>query len=132
MPMESIRNGVIASGEGSELDVPVRGEAWDDDPASPTYRYGPFGMVPRFYSSPLLTTDEMCETAAASILRTLLGRSETLAWQHVVHPGLAPLDVVALEDAAGTMRRYVLDEVTVPLDIGSAMSAKARDTLVEE
>lgn len=132
VPMERIRNGVIATGEGTELDVPVRGEAWDTDPASPTYRYGPFGQVPRFYSSPLLTTDAMCETAAESILRSMIGRSETLEWQHVVHPGLQPLDVVALEDAEGALHRYVLDAVTVPLDVGSTMRAKARDTLVED
>ena len=132
VPMERIRNGVIATGEGTELETPCRGEAWDDDPASPTYRYGPFGQVPRFYSSPLLTTDAMCETAAQTLLRSMLGRSETLSWQHVVHPGLEPLDVVALEAAAGTLRNYVLDALTIPLDVQTAMSAKARDTLVEE
>jgi len=132
MPMEQIRNGVIASAEGSEIETPVRGEAWDDDPASPTYRNGPFGMVPRFYSSPLLTTQGMCETAAESMLRMMLGRSETLSWQHVVHPGLVPLDVVAIEDEDGVGHRYVIDSLTIPLDIGSAMTAKARDAYSEE
>lgn len=132
VPMERIRNGVIASGEGTELDVPVRGEAWDDDPASPTYYLGAFRKVPRFYSSPLLTTDAMCETAATTLLLSMLGRSETLSWQHVVHPGLEPLDVVALEDADGTLRNYILDALTIPLDVQTAMSAKARDTLVED
>ncbi len=36
-------NGVVVTAEGSGVAVPLRGEAWDDDPNSPTYAYGPDG-----------------------------------------------------------------------------------------
>ena len=81
--MDTIYNGVIACGEGSELDTPVRGEAWDERPQSPTYYLGPFGRVPQFYSSPLLTDEGMCAAAARSMLAGLLGRSSA-------SPGPAP------------------------------------------
>lgn len=124
--MEGTYNGVIASGEGSDVETAVRGEAWDDNPASATYRYGPFGQVPRFYSSPLLTTAAQCEEAAASILTGLLGRTETLSWAQVVHPGLRPLDVITLE-AEGTTRAYIIDSLTIPLEISGTMAATARE-----
>jgi len=125
-PVQQIYNGVIATGEGSEIEAPVRGEAWDDDPSSPTYRYGPLGSVPYFFSSPLLTTTEMCETAAASRLAAILGRVEQLSWSHIPHPGLAPLDVVSVALEAVT-RTYILDAVTIPLAASGAMTAVARD-----
>lgn len=126
-PLERTYNGVIASGEGSELDTPVRGEAWDDNPTSPTYRYGPFGKVPYFYSSPLMTTADQCEQAAVKILAGVLGRVEQLSWQSVVHPGLQPLDVVAVEQADGSLQSFVIDSLTIPLEVGTAMSAVARE-----
>jgi len=90
-------NGVIATGEGPEIATPVRAEAWDDDPTSPTYRYGLFGQVPYLYSSSLLTTQAKAQAAADAKLAQLLGKSTSLSWSQIVHPGLAPLDVVEVE-----------------------------------
>jgi hypothetical protein len=129
-PLERIYNGVIATGEGSELAAPVRGEAWDDNPLSPTYRYGPFGQAPYFYSSSLMTTVDQCEEAAAKILAGLLGRVEDLSWASAVHPGLAPYDVVGIEEADGSITSYVLDAVSIPLDLGGPMIATAREVKV--
>ena len=129
-PLDQVYNGVIASAEGSEVETTVRGEAWDDNPGSPTYRYGPFGQVPYFYSSSLLADQDACETAAAKILAGLVGRVERLSWQSVVHPGLAPLDVVGIEGADGSTAYYVLDNLTIPLGVADAMSAVAREVSV--
>ena len=54
---EGVYNGVIVTGEGSYLNNPVRAEAWDTNPASPTYYLGGYGKVPMFYSSPLITSN---------------------------------------------------------------------------
>lgn len=129
-PLERTYNGVIATGEGSELETPVRGEAWDDNPSSPTYRYGPFGKVPYFYSSSLMTTADQCEQAAAKILAAHLGRVEDLSWRSAVHPGLQPWDVVGLEEEDGSVTSYLLDSVTIPLDVGGTMEAVAREISV--
>ena len=126
-PLERSYNGVIVTGEGPDLDVPVRGEAWDRSPASPTYYLGPFGRVPLFYASSLITTTAQASAAAASLMAGLVGRVEQLAWSHVVHPGLKPLDVVLVEDAAGGLTPYVLDALTIPLTVDGAAGATARE-----
>lgn len=129
-PLERTYNGVIVSGEGSELETPVRGEAWDENPGSATYRYGPFGQVPMFYSSPLITTAEQAEQAARTRLAGVLGRVEQLSWSSVVHPGLQPLDVVGVEGEDATPAYYVIDALTIPLGPGEAMGAVAREITV--
>jgi hypothetical protein len=123
-------NGVIVTGESSANDTPPRGEAWDLNPASPTYLYGPFGAVPMFYSSPMITTQAQAETVAAAMLAGALGKTEQLSWEQVVHPGLAPLDVVAVQFPDGSSSSYVIDSLTVPLTVADIMSATARSTLV--
>jgi len=54
---------------------------------------------------------------------------EQLSWEQVSHPGLAPLDVVAVELPDGTTQTFILDSLTVPLSATDVMSATARSTL---
>lgn len=126
-PLENVYNGVIVTGEGSGVETPVRGEAWDDDPGSPGYRWGPLGPAPMFYSSPLITTTDQAAQTAASLLAGVIGRAEAFSWSSVVHPGLLPLDVIAVELEDGTTRDYIIDQLTIPLGVGETMSAVARE-----
>lgn len=126
---EQTFNGVIATGEGSNVDTPVRGEAWDTDPASPTYWQSGFGLVPRFYSSPLLTTADQCTKAAATILAKSKGRLEQFTVTSVVNPALEPLDVVT-GTLYGNAARFVIDKLTVPLKASESMSIVARETSI--
>lgn len=129
-PLERTYNGVIASAEGSEVEMAVRGEAWDENPTSATYYLGPFGKAPYFYSSSLMTTADQCESAATALLAGLLGRVESLAFSSVVHPGLQPLDHIGIEQADGSVAGHVIDALTIPLDIGGAMTATCREIAV--
>ena len=122
-------NGVIVTGESSAVDTPPRGEAWDTNPASPTYLYGPLGAVPEFYSSPMITTQAQAETVAASMLAGVLGRTEQLSWEQIVHPGLCPLDVIAVQFPDGTSTLYLLDSLTIPLTAADVMTAVARSVV---
>ena len=122
-------NGVIVTGESSAVDTPPRGEAWDTNPASPTYLYGPLGAVPEFYSSPMITTQAQAETVAASMLAGVLGRTEQLSWEQIVHPGLCPLDVIAVQFPDGTAALYLLDSLTIPLTTADVMTAVARSVV---
>lgn len=122
---ESSYSGVVATGEGSGITTPTRGEAWDDDPASPTY-WEAYGRVPYFMSSPLLTTNAAAAQAAAGMLPKVKGRRETLSWSSIVAPMLEPLDVVAM----GGGSRFMLDSLTIPMRASEPMSAKARATKV--
>lgn len=124
---ETTYNGVIASGEGSEASVTYRAEAWDEDIDSPTYRYGPFGEVPLFYSSPLLTSNDMALQAAQSILTKKKGTTEAVDWTQIVDPSLDVGDVVAVTNAETKVDRLmVLDRLSIPLGAASEMSAVAR------
>lgn len=127
--LSAVRNGVIARGEGSDVDVPLRGVAWDDDPTSPTYIYGPLGKIPAHIASPLLTTQEACDAAAATHLSKIRGRSEQLAWSLIANPAHDAFDVIEF-DEDGTRRRFMLDALTVPLLVTEAMPATARETRV--
>jgi len=129
-PMGQTYNGVIVTGEGSTLPTPVRGEAWDNDPQSPTYADGPFGRTPYFYSSPLIVTAENAEDVAQSLLATVRGRVESLTWEQIPNPMLVPLDAVELEDDTGALHTYILDELTIPLSAAELQTAAARETRI--
>lgn len=126
--MGDVYNGVVASGEGSGVADAVKAEAWDDDPLSPTYRFGPLGQIPFFYSSPLLTTYADCLNAARTRLASLRGRAEGISWSLIVDPTRQAQDVIEFRDAV--TKRYVLDEVRIPLRVSDSMTASARETRV--
>lgn len=120
-------SGVVVTGEGTSTSTPVRAEVWDDDPASPTYRFGPFGQVPFFYSSSLVTSAAQAQAVAEGLLRKVTGLAESLEWQALVDPSIGPGDVVAVSaPAARVSKVLILDSVTVPLTVDAAMSAVGR------
>lgn len=121
-------NGVIVQGEGVDAD-PVRGEAWDEDASSPTFRYGPFGQVPRFYTSTFITTAADAADTALMFLNRSRGRVSRVEWPQIVDPRLEPLDVVHVE-VDGTVRAFAIDSVTIPLAIGDAMTVVTREVRV--
>lgn len=127
--ISQVYSGAIARGEGSEIAVPVQGEAWDDDPYSPTYYLGAFGKVPIFYDSPLLTTQASVDSAAATLLAKKKGRAEQLSWDLIVNPAHDAFDVVDFV-ADGATRRFMFDEGTIPLTANESMKATARKTRV--
>jgi hypothetical protein len=96
-------NGVIASGQNSQQDVqPPEGEAWDDDPTSPTY-FDPaypersiYGSVPYFYVSEFLLTDDQCKDAAEGILRDVMGVLETIDLSTICNPAHEVGDIAKL------------------------------------
>lgn len=120
-------NGVIASGESSSLAAPVSGESWDEEPSSPTYRYGPFGEAPRFLVSPFITTTDQAQSAAESMLAQVTGSAESVTWTQIVNPALDVDDVVDLTvDEVSLVARLVIDSLEIPLTADGAMSATAR------
>lgn len=127
--LERTYNGVIASGEGTDIDPPVRAVVWDDDPSSPTYYLSGFGRAPYFYTSPQLTTIAQCEIAAATILARVKGRAQGLSWSSIVNPALEPLDVVTAT-LGGSTSRVVIDQLTIPLKASEEARAQARETVV--
>lgn len=128
--LSQMYNGVIVTAEGSGVVIPRRGEAWDDDPNSPTYIDGPMGRVPLFYSSPLLTTQDDVDSAAETRLARVKRPIEQVAYSLVPNPAHEAFDVVEFVGEDDTARRFMLDVVTIPLDNSGAMTATAREAEV--
>lgn len=118
---EGVFNAMVVTGESTDTDVPPVGPglAVDDDPASPTYFGGPFGMVPAYYSSPLLRTDEQCQATALAMLQPNLGLRQT-AQLNLVNPALVPDDVIDARMPDGSLQPCVIESLTVDLANPSA------------
>lgn len=123
---EGVYNAVVATGEAPGDTPPVRAVAVDLNPASPTYWYGTFGKVPRFYSSPLITTIAQAKAAAEAMLARQIGLPYSVDFTSVPHPGLEPDDPVRVR-YPGRSETHVLDRITIPLTAGTALTAQTRE-----
>ncbi|SCL21502.1 DUF5047 domain-containing protein [Micromonospora inyonensis] len=122
---EGVYNGVIAVGEGADTSTPARAVVVDNNPASPTWWDGPFGRVPRRYSSPLITSQGQADIAAASLLTAQLGLPYAVDFTAVPNPALEPGDPIRVR-YPGRSEIHVIDRLTVPLAPGEAMPASTR------
>lgn len=136
---DGVYNVVVANGESTASDAPPVGPgiAWDNDPDSPTYAgpdpvnfpelAGPFGVVPRFYSSPLLTSLSGCQVAAQSLLADALGLHKTVSFDSVVNPAIEPGDVLLVEVTEGRYESHLIDSLSFSLG-EATMSCSTRAT----
>lgn len=126
---DGVFNAVVATGESpSDTVDPARAVALDANPDSPTYFFGPFGPVPRFYSSPFITNQQGAREAAAAMLTKSLGLPYTVSFKAVPNPALEPLDPVEITYADDArVERHVLEKVTIPLTAEATMSATTRE-----
>lgn len=134
MTRRHIYNGVIATGEGPDNSAPVRAEAWDTDPSSPTYYLSPkFGRKPRWFSSPLMTTTDQCSDAASSMLRKSLGLSQELRFDAIVNPAHEEGDVVRLvRDDIGLDEIHLIDAFDLGLAPSDVLQARTRSQVIVE
>lgn len=126
-------NAVVATGESPGDQAAVRAVAKDLDATSPTYWYGTFGKVPKFYSSPLITTVSQAGAAGAAILGRNLGLPYNVDFSMVPNPALEPLDLVRVSyrDKA-RVEVHVLEQLTIPLTAEGAMTANTRERANED
>jgi hypothetical protein len=115
----------VATGEGADTATPVRAVATDDGINSPTRWGGPFGRVPRFYSSPTITSESQAATAARSILAKESGLPYSVEFGTIANPALEPYDPIRAR-YPGRTERHVIDRLTVPLTAAGAMSGATR------
>jgi len=119
-------NGVIFTGEGTNLSIGVLGEAWDDNPSSPTYRRT-YGEVPKFMSSPTVLTVAEAEEAARAELRKVIGASEKITWDQIVNPAHDVYDLVKVtRSPVGIDKVLMLDAISIPLAANGTMNAIGR------
>lgn len=107
---EGIYNVVVASGEATDTTPPVWAAVADLNPSSPTRYGGRFGPVPRFYSSPFLTTTDQCRLAAEVLLRKSLGLPYSVSLEAIPNAALEPDDLIRV-----ATEKHIVDVVTIPL-----------------
>lgn len=134
---ERVYNAVVATGEAGDTTAPARAVAYNLDPTSPTYYLGSFGPVPRFYSSPFITTNAQAATAAAAILRQELGLPYQVALSSIANPAVEPYDVLGVRYPKASRSRtlrtetHVADDITIPLVQTSPVTLSTREQQIE-
>ena len=126
MTREGVYNGVVAVGEGADTVTPVRALAFDNNPNSPTYWYGRFGKVPRFFASPLLVQQRQAQQAAASLLTRHVGLPYAVDFRAVPNPALEPGDPIRVT-YPGRSETHVIDRLTIPLTADQPVTASTRE-----
>lgn len=126
---EDVYNAVVASGDALDDKPPSSAVAYDNNAISPTYWNGAFGKVPRFYSSPFITTKAQAQSAANSLLKQTLGLPYNVQFGSIVNPALEPYDPVLVK-VKGRTETHVLSRITVPLLVSQPMTADTREQTV--
>lgn len=111
---EGVYNGVVATSEAFDAATPFRSLTVDDNPFSPTYWYGDFGRIPRFYSSPFITNLGQAQRAAESLLTQNLGLPYSVDFANVPNPALEPWDPILIK-LHGREEIHIIETLTVPL-----------------
>lgn len=124
---EGVYNSVIASGEPVGEQAPVRAEVRDLVTTSPTYWFGPFGKIPKFFSSSFMTTVDQCTTAATAMLAESTGLPYTVGLGTVPNPALEGWDVITVSyDERRTDETHIIDQITYGLAVGDTMQIQTR------
>jgi len=128
---ERVYNAVVAFGEATDTAAPARATAINGDSNSPTYFSGPFGPVPRFFASPLLTSNAEAAKAAETILRRQLGLPYVVDFSAVPNPALEPWDPVRIRYSSKVgIETHIIDRITIPLVAAAPMTATTREQTV--
>lgn len=122
---EGVFNAVVALGESVNSTPPVRAIALDNDPNSPTFWFGNFGKVPRFFSSSFITTYAQALNAAQSILRKTIGLPHSVNFASISNPALEPLDAVAINQL-DVVALHVIETLITPLIPSRPMTGTTR------
>jgi hypothetical protein len=121
-------NGVVASGEGTDLVRPLSAVAWNNDSNSPYYYLGEYGAKPFFYTSPMLLTLDQCKDAAVAMLRRINGATETMNWTAVPNPAIDVYDLIHFKRGrAGVDDVFVVESMTYPLNVDQPAQASGRN-----
>lgn len=111
----------------------------DDDATSPTWALGPFGQVPFFYSSPLLTSAAQAEKAGRTILARVKGLNAQLSVSTVRNHALDTLDAIRVrlpkerwDVPVPKVENHLVDRITHPLTADGAQSIDTRSTRTDE
>jgi hypothetical protein len=122
---EGVYNAVVAVGESVNSTPPVRAIVFDNDSTSPTYWFGNFGKVPRFFSSSFITTFAQASSAAQGLLKKTLGLPHSVNFSAISNPALEPLDAITINQL-DVVAIHVIETLIIPLNAERPLSATTR------
>lgn len=118
-------NGVIMTGynpNGTSA-APIVAEAWDSNPASPTYYLGTYGKRPQMVQSSNTNSAAQLQAQADAILPSIVGATLTLTVTCMPLPWVEPYDVLQVNIPQVPIQgQYVVTGATVPLDYSGTLS----------
>lgn len=122
---DGVFNAVSVSANTSDQTVPpLWAWAYDSDPSSPTYFYGPYGQRVKRYNSQFFTTVGQCQAYATRLLGESLAPNRTLSIGTLPIPFLEAGDPITVASEQGyPLSDYLINKSTLPLD-NSAWSAE--------
>lgn len=124
--LKDVFNGVIVRGEAPWLLFPISGEAWDEDPLSPTYRRGPFGEKPQKIGDSMASTNAQCQVIAEAEFKKIKGVLEDITFNTMPDPRIEVGDVIDVkDDLLGVNARLVIETLSIPL-VSGQMSGTVR------
>jgi hypothetical protein len=110
----------------------------DTNPDSPTYVGGAFGVVPTFYSSPLLQNSAQAGKAGRAILNRVKGLNSQLTLSTVRNHALDVLDTIQVQlprtrwDTPGAVELHMVDKIVHPLTPEDSQSIDTRATRTDD
>ena len=105
---ERVYNAVVVSGEGADELAPVHAVAYDAQESSPTFFGGPFGRV---------ALERALELPAVGL-------------SAVPNPALQPYHVIRVTYNDGSRELHVVEKVSIPMTVDSAMSVSTRQSTI--
>lgn len=118
---EQTFNYVIVMGEATSVANPVAAIAYDNDPSSPTYIYGPYGIVVEYVTMPQIIAADQAQAAANAILSASIGASDTVTLTGAPMPALEPGDLVRVVSTdVNANGIYMVNTITTPLSPAGA------------
>lgn len=117
---EEVYNSVYVVGQGSQSgSVPV-GHVYNNDPASPTYREGPFRKMGIRIENNLLMTNAQCVSFAQQELLKYRRLARTLSLSSLPNPALDGGDIIKAQYLDGSSDPALIERINFPL-AGGAM-----------
>lgn len=114
-------NYIVVTGETTSTDAPVFAIAQDDNPSSPTYVDGDYGIKPYYWQSPEVLTVDQAQQAADALLRLSLGAADNTTVTVVPMPALEPGDIVAVNVAETKNNgNYLVNSMTTSVSAAEA------------
>lgn len=123
-------NGSIVDISNTANPAPLHSEAWDTDPASPTYYLGSYGKVPNILASRAaasITTQAQADAAAAADLKLNLGLTQLVTASAASNPAIDEGDVIYVYDPVVKLDgNYLAQTLLFDLGLPGRMTATFR------